>query len=188
MPTVNEEDCKEDHCLQRHKQSIAQCEGEASFGTAFKAKDLALCRGSERCRVLMGAGKEVAAEIAARDLTNPGGAWFLKSGWKAPVSRAIEPSAAPLAPPRKLNLDFKGFSCMQPLASADNRKVAANMLFVAHSCLSDIEQALVIPSRLVADGLEEREEKLARMTVQIDISFAGATAAKPKKAPARAPR
>lgn len=188
LPLVENDGCKTDGCDKERAQNVARCEGDAAFARAFKAKDVAVCGGSQRCRVLMGQGKEVAAEIAAKKLQNPGGDWFIKGGWKTPPPPpAPEAGTAPTVA-RHQNLDYLGFTCMEPLQSSDNRKVAANVITVAKTCLSDIETAVGTPSRALSEGMDEREEKLARLTVRMELALAETAPPVKKPAPARAPR
>ena len=191
LPVVEDPSCKLNGCKEERDHNVANCEGEAAYARAFKAKDVAACGGSQRCRVLMGQGKEVAAEIAAAKLQNPGGDWFLKGGWKTPPPPAPPPAPESVPAPaaaRKPHLDYLGFACVEPLQSADNRKVIGNIIAVAKTCLTDIETAVGSPSIALTEGLDERDEKLARLNVRMELALADAAPVKPQPAAARAPR
>lgn len=183
LPVPPESDCRGDECPRLHAERIANCEGDALFAAAFKAKSVDACGASERCRVLMGAGKAVAQEIAAKDLKNPIGSWFLKSGWKAPyVQERTRVAAKPLqaAGAADKNLSFKGFVCAEPMFSKENRQAMAAAVNVAHLCLTDVEAATAQPSRELAAEIDAREEKLIRLSLRMDKLF---DAAKSVKAP-----
>lgn len=186
LPAPAEGDCKGDECARMRAESVANCEADALYAAAFKAKSAAACGASQRCRALMGQGKAVAQEIAAKDLKNPVGAWFLKSGWKTPsvVSRTRAPMKAstPADQAAMKKLEFKGFVCAEPMTSKENRAAMASVLGVAHACLADVETALAKPSREVAAGIDEREERIARYSLRLNKYFEG----KPAKAPAPA--
>lgn len=188
LPPLPAGECKGDECRLLHEEAVANCEADALFAKAHKAGSAAACGSSRRCRALMGEGKAVAAEIAAKDLKNPVGAWFLKSGWKTPtvVFRSREPmKAAPAAGAATKKLEFLGFVCAEPMTSKENRAAMAAALGAAHACLTDVETALSRPSRAVTDAIDEREEKIARLNVRLNRFFEGGKAA---KAPAPAPR
>ena len=186
LPAPQAGDCKGEECVRMRAESVANCEADALYAAAFKAKSAAACGASQRCRVLMGQGKAVAQEIAAKDLKNPVGAWFLKSGWKKPsvVSRTRAPAkaATPADQAAMKKLEFKGFVCAEPMTSKENRAAMAAVLGVAHACLADLETALAKPSREIIAGIDEREEKVARYTLRLNKYFEG----KPAKAPAPA--
>lgn len=188
LPAPQAGDCKGDECVRMRAESVANCEADALYAAAFKAKSAAACGASQRCRALMGQGKAVAQEIAAKDLKNPVGAWFLKSGWKTPsvVSRTRAPmkAATPADQAAMKKLEFKGFVCAEPMTSKENRAAMAAVLGVAHSCLADLETALAKPSREITAGIDEREEKVARLSLRLNKYFEG----KPAKAPAPAPK
>lgn len=184
---IKAQDCKGDECRQQKANLAEVCAGNAAFARAAKAKSLDQCGGVERCRVLMGEGKAVAAEIAAKDLKNPVGNWFLKSGWKTPtvVARSRAPmKAAPAAEAAMKKLDFRGFVCAEPMTSKENRAALAAVLGAAHACLVDVETALAKPSREIAAGIDEREEKIARHSDRLNKFFeSGKTAKTPAPAP-----
>jgi hypothetical protein len=188
LPPLPASECKGDECRILHAAAVADCEADALFAKARKAGGAGACGASQRCRVLMGEAKAVASEIAAKDLKNPVGAWFLKSGWKTPVviDRSREPQKAAPAPgaaPKKL--EFMGFVCAEPMTSKENRTALAAALGAAHACLTDVETALSKPSRAVTEAIDEREEKIARLNVRLNKFF---ESGKPAKAPAPAPK
>lgn len=186
LPMPPPEDCVVDDCRKVHAESVANCEGDALFAKAFKAGSAASCGGSQRCRALMGEGKAVAQEIAARDLKNPVGAWFLRNGWKTPsvVARTREPAKAAPAAAAMKKIEFRGFVCAEPMTSKENRAALGAVLAAAHACLADVETALSRPSREISDGLDQREETIARYSLRLNKYFEG----KPAKAPAPAPK
>lgn len=59
----------------------SECQDVAVFVKAFKAQDPALCGTSDRCRVLMGAGRQVVERRADELLKTPAGRWFMKREW-----------------------------------------------------------------------------------------------------------
>lgn len=187
LPMPAAPDCSGEDCKRRHEAAIANCEADAAYAKAFKAGSAASCGGSQRCRVLMGEGKAVAAEIAAKDLKNPVGSWFLRSGWKTPtvVARSRAPmKPAPSAAAAMKKLEFRGFVCAEPMTSKENRAALAAVLGAAHACLVDVETALANPSREVLAALDEREEKIARHGVRLNKFFeSGKTAKTPAPAP-----
>jgi hypothetical protein len=189
LPMPQEGDCKGDECRRLREERVANCEADALFARAFKGKNIGECGGSERCRVLMGAGKAVSREIATKDLRNPVGAWFLKSGWKTPlvVARTREPlkPLPPAAGAAVKKLDFNGFVCAEPLSSVGNRQAISAVLNAAHTCLSDVETASARPSRALSEAIDEREEKLIRLGLRLNKHFEGG---KPAKAAAPAPK
>lgn len=182
LPPPPPEDCKGGDCARQRAERVAACEGDAAFARAFKAKSIAECGASERCRVLMGAGGAVAREIAAKDMKNPAGAWFLKSAWKVPsvTVRGRGPAkAAPPAPGTAVKtLDFRGFACAEPVASNANRQAAAAIMSAAAACLKDVDAASA-PSRELSAALDERQEKLIRLNLRLDKLFESAKAAFP---------
>lgn len=185
LPMPPAEDCTGDECPRLRAEAVANCEGDAAFAKAFKAGSAAACAGSQRCRTLMGEGKAVAAEIAAKDLKNPVGAWFLKGGWKTPsvVSRSRGPvRPAPASEAAMKKIEFRGFVCAEPMTSKENRAALGSALSAAHACLADLETALSNPGRDVLNGIDEREEKIARQSLRLNKYFEG----KPAKAPAPA--
>lgn len=188
LPAPAAGDCKGDECGRMRAESVANCEADALYAAAFKAKSAAACGASQRCRALMGQGKAVAQEIAAKGLKNPVGAWFLKGGWKTPsvVSRTRAPMKAstPADQAAMKKLEFKGFVCAEPLTSKENRAAMAGVLGAAHACLADLETALAKPSRAILAGIDEREERIARYSLRLNKFFE----AKPAKAPAPAPK
>jgi len=187
LPPLPASECKGEECQRLHRAAVADCEGDAAYAKAFKAGSAASCGGSQRCRVLMGEGKAVAAEIAAKDLKNPVGSWFLKSGWKTPtvVARSRAPmKAAPATDAAMKKLEFRGFVCAEPMTSKENRAALASVLGAAHACLVDVETALAKPSREIAAGIDEREEKIARHSDRLNKFFeSGKTAKTPAPAP-----
>lgn len=188
LPVPTDGDCKGEECARLRAERVANCEGDALFAAAFKAKSVDSCGASERCRALMGAGKAVSQEIAAKDLKNPIGAWFLKSGWKAPfVTERTRVPAKPLqaAGAAGKNLDFKGFVCAEPMFSKENRQAMTAAVSAAHSCLTDVEAATAQPSRALADEIDVREEKLIRLNLRMNKALEGG---KPAKAAAPAPK
>ena len=175
LPMPSDGDCKGEECARLRAERVANCEGDALFAAAFKAKSVDSCGASERCRVLMGAGKAVAQEIAAKDLKNPIGGWFLKSGWKAPyVLERTRVPAKPLQPAAGAagkSLNFKGFVCAEPMFSKENRQAMASAIGAARSCLADVEAATSQPSRALADEIDAREEKIIRLSLRLDKHF-----------------
>jgi len=87
------------------EQTRLECRGNAAFVKAFKASNVSLCGESQRCRVLMGDGPKVLAEMAG-GLTSPTAQWFIKKHWNLKV-KAARPPVAPKTPPS----GFKGFAC-----------------------------------------------------------------------------
>jgi hypothetical protein len=189
LPMPQEGDCKGDECHRLREERVSNCEADALFARAFKAKNIGECGGSERCRVLMGAGKTVSREISTKDLRNPVGAWFLRSGWTTPlvVGRTREPlkPLPPAAAAAVKKLDFNGFVCAEPLSSLGNRQAITAVLNTAHTCLSDVETASARPSRALTEAIDEREEKLIRLGLRLNKYFEGG---KPAKASAPAPK
>lgn len=182
LPPPPPEDCKGAECARLQAERVASCEADAAFARANKSGKLEDCAGSERCRALMGAGKAVAQEIAAKDLKNPAGAWFVKSGWKIPsvVARSRgpvkpQPAAPPTAVPR---LDFKGFVCAEPMVSNDNRAAAAAAVNTARVCLKDAEAATTAPGKALAEEIDARQEKLIRLGMRLEKHFEGGKPAK----------
>lgn len=189
LPMPQEGDCKGDDCRRLREERVANCAGDALFALAFKAGNIGPCGSSERCRALMGAGKAVAREIVTKDLRNPVGAWFLRSGWKTPlvVARTREPlkPVAPAAGAAGKKLDFNGFVCAEPLSSLGNRQAMTAVLNAAQTCLTDVETAAGHPSRALSDEIDGREEKLIRLGLLLNKHFEGG---KPAKASAPAPK
>lgn len=187
LPPPPAGECKGDDCRRIQTEGIANCEADALFAKARKSGDAGACAGSQRCRVLMGQGKAVAQEIAVKDLKNPVGAWFLKSGWTVPsvVARTRAPmkAATPADQAAMKKLEFKGFVCAEPMTSKENRTAMTAVVAAAHACLSDVETAVARPNRALADEVDAREEKLIRLGLAFDRMFEGA---KPAKAPAPA--
>lgn len=189
LPPTPQEDCKGEECSRLHAEQVSSCEADAAFARAFKSRNIAECGASERCRALMGAGKAVAQEIAAKDLKNPVGAWFLKAAWKTP--NVIERSRGPVKPlppapgTAVKQLDFRGFVCSEPLFSKENRQAVAAAVGAALSCLTDVEAATAQPGRALADAIDERKEKLIRLSLRVDRQFEGN---RPAKAAASAPK
>lgn len=173
-------DCKTAGDCQKERD---ECKGDAAFLAAFRAKDAALCRGSERCRVLMGEGKPVAREQAAALVKSPAGRWFVRREWQNPSRRAADVLHPPLAaarPPRapapretKTAAAFRGFICEEPLKSEANRKAASAALQAAHGCLLGLELSLPRMSPETAREVDAREEKLARMNLRLREIFDG---------------
>lgn len=155
-----DDDCKADGCRGRRTERVARCVEVAAFARAFKAKDIGLCGDSARCRALMGEAPAVAAEINAKHLQNPAGAWFLKNGWKPPPLPVEVPAST--AAPRYPAADYRGFLCADPIQSLDNRKAAGDVLEAARSCLDDLENT---------DAIDERDEKLARLSLRLELTF-----------------
>lgn len=201
-------------CAQLLEDDRENCRATARFAGAWRAKDASQCKGDERCRVLMGEGKKVAAEIAAEHLQTPGTQWFLNEGWKKPVvtstklARDPKKQVVPQAPPAKTPptqpaqptvqglpseaqrkaLDFKGFVCQEPIGSVENRKAIAATMNAAHVCLADIDSALATPSTETSEAIDAREERLARLNYKMAGLFGDVKAAAPAtKAPARRP-
>lgn len=189
LPMPEAGDCKGPDCARIHAERVASCEADAAFARAYKAKSAAECGASERCRALMGAGKAVAQAIAAKDMKNPVGAWFLQSAWKVPsvqVRTRAPIKAAPATPTTAVKaLDFKGFTCAEPLFSKENRQAAAALVASARTCLGDVEAATSVPSKALADAIDAREEQLIRASLRVDKLFEGG---KPAKSAAPAPR
>ncbi len=176
-------------CQKYQAGEIAKCEGAAVYARAAKAKDISLCGSLRECRVLMGEGKAVAAEIAAKHLRNPAGEWFLNSGWKKPARVAVkrvpvtEPAVAKAGAP-KVPAAFKGFVCGEVMATADNRRAVTAAIDAARLCLKDVEAALQNPPQEVVSGIDARAEKLVRMSIRVEKLFGEAAAVKSPKAPA----
>lgn len=183
LPPPPPEDCKGGDCARQRAELVASCEGDAAFARAFKAKSIGECGASERCRALMGAGKAVAQEIAAKDMKNPAGAWFLKSAWKIPsvAVRGRGPAKSVPPPPGTAvkTLDFRGFVCSEPVASNANRQAATAVMNAALACLKDVDAASAQPSRELAAAIDERQEKLIRVNLRLDKLFESAKAAFP---------
>lgn len=171
----------------------ANCQADALFARAYKAKNASLCGPSQRCRVLMGEGKQVAKEIAA-GLTSPAAQWVLKSGWVTTI-KATSPGAPskPAPPPSsaaaagKAPEPFKGFVCADPFWSEANRKATQSTVKAAQVCLTDID-SVVAPTVALAQGVDSRLEKLARLQLQIAASLEPAEHTPQPKKPAGAPR
>lgn len=203
------------HCQKLHEDDVNNCKANAAYVKASRAHSAAACNGNEVCRVLMGEGRQVADEIAAKSIPEPARSWFTKGQWKKPfvVSKHLVPGAAPkkpapgakycapnagkVAPPAvpkpeaalaaalpKRPEDFRGFVCADPLATVDNRKAAASIVSIAHACLNDIEGALSTPSREISAQIDEREEKLARLSLKMDKAFGGSAKPAPAQKPA----
>lgn len=170
-------------CRKTHAANIANCEGVALFKRAFEAKDILLCGRSEPCRAMMGEGKAVSQEIAAKDLRNPVGAWFLKTAWKKPYVAARSRGPVKPLPPvpgtAAKQLDFRGFVCAEPMFSKENRQAVASAVSAAQACLADVEAATSQPGKALADALDERKEKLVRLALRVDQQF---ESGKPKSA------
>ncbi|UPT75717.1 MAG: hypothetical protein M0D55_08610 [Elusimicrobiota bacterium] len=193
---VQSEDCDPKvagDCARNQAEDIAKCEGTAAYARAFKAKNISLCAGQYECRALMGGAKGVAQEIAAKHLRNPAGEWFLTSGWKKRVRSGFKrvavaaPAGAPAAAAPKVPAPFKGFACTGVLSSLENRRAATAAINAAQVCLTDVEAALQSPLRAVSDGIDERLEKLARLSLRLEKYF-GTGSGKPAPAPAPAGR
>jgi hypothetical protein len=57
---------------------MLECQSDAAFNKAFKSRDVAQCDGSERCRVLLGGGRDVAEKIKEQLQSPAAGKWFSK--------------------------------------------------------------------------------------------------------------
>ena len=182
-------DCSGEECRPLKATLAEVCAGNAAFARAFKAKSVEQCAGVERCRVLMGEGKAVARDIAAKDLQNPAGNWFLKGEWKTQFvigrSRVPGSSGQAAAASASKNLDFKGFVCAEPIFSGVNRAAMSAVLGAAQACLTDTETSLAQPSREIASAMDERSEKLVRLGLRLNKYF---ESVKPPKSPATAPK
>lgn len=194
IPAPREGDgCNGQDCRRIQLKEIARCEGSAAYARAVKAKNIGECGLSDVCRTLMGAGKQVAKELADKNLKGPAGDWFVKRAWAKQIPAEVKwiapaAAAAPAGSVKKV-LEFKGFVCSDALASIENRRAAAAMISAAQVCLSDVEGALQNPTREVSDGIDARAEKLARLTLRLENYFgSGGTGAKPAPKPAPAGR
>lgn len=178
-------------CARYQAGEVAKCEGAAAYARAAKAKDISLCGGLRECRVLMGGGKAVAGEIAAKHLRNPAGEWFLGGGSKTPMRVGVRrvpvtaPAPAGAAAAPKVPAPFKGFTCGEVLATVDNRRAVAEAISSAQMCLKDVETALQKPTRDVVTAIDARSEKLTRMSLRFERLFGEAPGAKPKAPAAR---
>lgn len=154
-----------------------RCQGTALFVKAFRAKDPKLCGASAHCRVLMGEGKQVAAELSAKLSKLPAGRWYVSREWIKPAAAA---AAAPAAPAKFVST-IRGFTCEAPLGSAANRQAASAVLASARTCYSDVELALSQADPAVSRELDAQEEKLIRLGLRLDKLLESAG---PAKAPA----
>jgi len=176
IPAPSPEECKGEGCETQRAQDIANCEADAAFSRARKAGGAAACGGNQRCRVLLGEGKAVAAEIAAKDLNNPVGAWFLKSAWKVQVTvdrqrEAPKPQAPANVPAGNKSLDFRAFVCAEPINSDKNRAAVISVQNAAQLCLTDVEGALSNPTAEVTSLIDERLERIARANLRVNAVF-----------------
>lgn len=165
------------------------CQHGVLFARAFQARDIALCGASDRCRVLMGGGKQVAQKIAAA-LKSPAAQWFLKGGG-GPVTMQVPAAAVPpvsvptpegpTAAQKALN--FQGFVCAEPMRSSENRKAAMAAVGAGQLCLKDVEAALSQADIATIKGIDAGTEKLARLQLQFNAAFDAPQAA--PKAPSK---
>lgn len=170
-------------------EQLDNCRDEAAYAKAHKAQDIGACGASDRCRVLMGGGKQVLTKMAS-ELTSPAAQWFLKGGSrpvvkKVPVPVAQPGATPPVAPAAQQSLNFQGFVCAVPLQSAENRRAVGAVLAGARTCLKDVESALTQVDVETAKAIDARSEKLARLEVELTPTF---EPAKAPKAPAKAPK
>ncbi len=162
-----------------------QCQGQAAYSTAFKAKDISRCGTSNVCRVMMGEGKQVLAEMEP-GLKAPAAQWFLKGEWTA--KKRVNTNTVPNTV-QKIAVTIPGFTCEYPVGTEANRKVPAAAINSAHSCLADIELALSKIDIETAKGIDAREEKLARLNLRVGTAFDSAVVKAPVgAAPAKRPK
>jgi len=161
-----------------------ECRSDAAFAQALRAKSLASCGASDRCRVLMGDGRRVLQEQALALQKTPAGRWFMGREWQNPSRKAADvlrppvqtqrvpvPAAGALA--AKGPLSLKGFICEEPLGSPANRKAANDAVGAARGCLAAAQLSLPRMDRATALDLDAREEKLARWTLRLNAIFDG---------------
>lgn len=92
---------------------------------------------------------------------------------------------APDAAAPKLEAGHKGFSCVEPLHSAANRKALTDALTAVELCLRDTETVVPLAGAAVAQALDDRAERLARLRLQLKAYFAGPPVKKTEPARAR---
>ncbi|MCR4296988.1 MAG: hypothetical protein NUW21_15765 [Elusimicrobia bacterium] len=160
------------------------CQGRALFVKASRARDVKVCGTSDYCRVLMGAGKQIAREQRARLSKTPAGRWYVSREWAKPAA----PAPAPATAAAKFATTIRGFACEAPLNSPANQQAAAAVLASARSCYGDVELALSKVDASVARSLDEQEEKLIRLGLLLEKYFAAAVPARAPAAPAKTGR
>jgi len=101
----------------------------------------------------------------------------------SPRCRAL--MEAPEASAPKVAADFNGFTCAEPLHSAANRKAVTDALSAAQLCLGDTETVVPLARPAVAEALDARAEKLARLRLALRSFFAGPPAKKAATGAAR---
>lgn len=195
-------------CEDMDPVDAVNCRDLANFRRAAKARDVSQCGASVRCRVAMGASKQVLSELAPK-LRAPAAQWVLSGGPK-PQTRQVaaqhllvllpstsaaatvppEPSRTPVPPsasgPAATKIDalkFMGFVCEPPLHSEENRKAISGVFSAAQLCLKDVETAMSEVDLATAKAIDARSERLARLQVQIDATFepSGAPPARKRK-------
>ncbi len=171
--------------------ALTDCRETAVFTKAYKAKNVALCGASDRCRVLMGAGKQVVQELNAELLKTPVGRWFVRREWAKTTRQKIGGKFAPPPPPlpapktdpkpvaAQIATTLKGFVCEEPIGSVANRKLVTAALNAASTCLADIELAMARTDLATVRGIDAQQEKIARLSVRLNALLEGSGARKP---------
>lgn len=153
----------EDSCLNAAdcRRQQVDCRGTALFVKAYKAKNIALCGTSDRCRVLMGAGRAVVQERAAKLAKTPAGRWYLKREWATAAQ-----NKAPHAPAARGE-----FSCDQHVASPENQKAVMAALTAPVTCFAEIEAALPRENSGIIQKIDAQLERLARLDYRVKDYF-----------------
>jgi hypothetical protein len=105
---------------------------------------------------------------------------------KAPSPEPVKPPEAGKGFSTPAPAPFKGFVCADPVWSDPNRKAAAAAVKTANLCLNDVE-AIAKPSPELSKGMDERLEKLARLTLKMNTAFEPGGPVKKAKTPAKRP-
>lgn len=167
----------------------SRCKDWAAYAAASRAKDAGRCGDSDRCRVLMGVGGRVLAERAAELEKGDLGRWFLGRGWERPHRKETvikNPVPVPpqgrgtnVAPPASVATRLPGFVCQAPLHRPENRKLIDDVSAAAHACLDRVDAVVSPVDVKMAQAVDSRREKSARLTVRARALLDPAAGARP---------